>query len=205
MAKKLFLLDLLSRGIIVPQIFNDIEPLSSSRNLTAWKKTIKAINSNLFLKEPRPNNDHCDLMLFVRMVTSITTSSQTKIGRDEIVLVLEVKTKAENSSGNKIWRGHFIQQGNGPYNQYGKFCQTVASITESDLEDDQGGYLRALKEGRFIYVYVTTHDGPTVYLTAQDLPHIQSNSLGVLVLNGDVAKRILGTIFDVYALTRSVL
>ena len=205
LAKKLFLLDLLSRGIIVPQIFNDIEPLSSSRNLTAWKKSIKAINSNLFLREPRPNNDHCDLMLFVRMVTSITTSSQTKIGRDEIVLVLEVKTKAENSSGNKIWRGHFIQQGNGPYNQYGKFCQTVASITESDLEDDQGGYLRALKEGRFIYVYATTHDGPTVYLSAQDLPHIQSNSLGVLVLNGDVAKRILGTIFDVYALTRSVL
>jgi hypothetical protein len=82
----------------------------------------------------------------------------------------------------------------------------VASITESDLEDDQGGYLRALKEGRFIFVYATMHDeGPTVYLTAQDLPHIQSNSLGVLVLNRDVAKRILGTIFDVYALTRSAL
>ena len=40
-AKKRFLLDLLSRGIIVPQIFDDIEPLSSSRNLTAWKNQSK--------------------------------------------------------------------------------------------------------------------------------------------------------------------
>jgi hypothetical protein len=205
-AKKDFLFDLLSRGIIVPRIFKDIRPLSSSQNLTAWKKSIRAINSNLVLKEPRPNNDHCDLMLFARMVTSTTTtSSQTKIGRDEIVLVFEQKSKAENSFSNKVWLGHFIQQGKGPYDQYGKFCQVVASITESDLEDDQGGYLRALKEGRFIFVYATTHEGPTVYLTAQDLPHIQSNSLGVLVLNRDVAKRILGTIFDVYALTRSAL
>ena len=144
------------------------------------------------------------------METSITTSSQTKIGRDQIVLVFEEKSKAENSVSNNSWLGHFIQQGKngqdkGPYDQYGKFCQAVASITESDLEDDQGGYLRALKEGRFIFVYATTHEGPTVYLTAQDLPHIQSNSLGVLVLNRDVAERILGTIFDVYALTRSAL
>ena len=81
----------------------------------------------------------------------------------------------------------------------------MASITESDLEGDRG-YLRALMEGRFIYVYVTTHDGPTVYLTSQDLPHIQSNSLGVLVLNREVTQRILGvTFYDVYALTRSAI
>ena len=211
-AKKHFLFDLLSRGIIVPQLFSDIEPLSSSQNLTAWKKSIGAINSNLILKEPRPNNDHCELMLFARMATTIaTTSSQTKIGRDEIVLVFEQKSQAENSFRNKVWLGHFIQQGKdgqekGPYDQYGQFCQVVASITESDLENDQGGYLRALQEGRFIFVYATMHDeGPTVYLTAQDLAHIPSNSLGVLVLNRDVAKRVLGTIFDVYALTRSAL
>eukprot|EP01035_Chromulina_nebulosa_P069285 gene69285-biopygen11109 len=40
------------------------------------------------------------------MVTSITTSSQTKIGPDEIVLVFEEKSIAENSSGTKVWKGH---------------------------------------------------------------------------------------------------
>ena len=207
-AKRKHLSDLLSRGIIVPKIFHDIGPMSSSLNLTAWKKSIRAITSTLDLKRPRPNNDHGDLMLFARMVSSSSTisSSPTKIGRDEIVLVFEEKSMAESRSGNKVWRGHFIEpEGKGPYDQYGKFCQAVTSITESDLQDDQGGYLRALKEGRFIYVYATTHAGPTVYLTAQDLPHIQSNSLGVLVLNRDVTRRILGTTFDVYALTRSTL
>ena len=205
-AKKDFLSKLLSREIIVPQLAGvELRTLSSSQNLTAWKKSIRAIISNLDLREPRPNNDHGDLMLFARMVSSITTSSQTKIGPDEIVLVFEEKSMAENSSGNKVWRGHFIQDGKGPYDQHGRFCQAVASITESDLQDDQGGYLRALKEGRFIYVYATTHAGPTVYLTAQDLLHIGCNSLGVLVLNRDVMKRILGIIFDVYALTRSAL
>ena len=203
-AKKDFLSDLLSRGIIVPKELL-LSTMWSSSQIADWKISIKAIDSTLDLREPRPNNDHCDLMLFARMVSSITTSSPTKIGSDEIVLVFEEKSMAENSSGDKVWRGHFIQDGKGPYDQYGKFNQAVASITESDLQDDQGGYLRALKEGRFIYVYVTTHAGPTVYLTVQDLPHIQSNSLGVLVLNRDVTRRILGTIYDVYALTRSAL
>eukprot|EP01035_Chromulina_nebulosa_P024320 gene24320-biopygen15855 len=78
-----------------------------------------------------------------------------------------------------------------------------AGITESDLEGDKAGYLRALQEGRFIYVYVTTHGGPSVYLTAEDVHGSPSNSLGVLVLNQEVTKRILGPIYDVYALTRS--
>ena len=67
----------------------------------------------------------------------------------------------------------------------------MASITENDLQNDRGGYLRALKEGRYMYVFVTTDDEPTtVYLT-------------VLILNRGVTERIIGNIFEVYALTRS--
>jgi hypothetical protein len=148
-------------------------------------------------------------MMFFRMLASGTTSPPpTQVGPDEIVLVFEEKSKGENNDSNEVWWGHFIQGKTGekgPYDQHGKFCQAVASITESDLEGDTGGYLRALKEGRFIYVYVTTHGGPTVYLTAEDFPDIMCDFLGVLVLSREVTKRILGSIFDVYALTRSAM
>eukprot|EP01035_Chromulina_nebulosa_P022916 gene22916-biopygen15191 len=203
-AKRDTLEDLLLRKIIAPTRV-DIMKLASSRNLFAWKEAIRSINSKLVLEIPAPNNDHCDLMMFFRMLASGTTSPPpTKVGSDEIVLVFEEKSKGENNDSNEIWWGYFTQKDGekekGPYDQHDKFCKAVASITESDLEGDTGGYyLRALKEGRFIYVYVTTHGGPTVHLTAQDLPGMECNSLGVLVLNREVTKRILGPIFDVYA------
>eukprot|EP01036_Dinobryon_divergens_P040129 gene40129-53013_t len=123
--------------------------------------------------------------------SGMTSSPPTKVGSDEIVLVFKEKSTGDSY---EIWWGHFTQgqageKEKGPYDQHGKFCQAVASITESDLEGDTGGYLRALKEGRFIYVYMTTHGGPLVYLTAQDLPDIKCDSLGVLVLNQEVTKR----------------
>ena len=206
-AKEVLLSNLLSCEILVPKVVRLEEIWSSIENITDWKESIKAIDSSLELDKPQPNNDHCDLMLFAKMVLS--SWWQTKISGDEIVIVFEEKSRGEDNDSNRIWWGHFIQQGKagkekGPYDQYEKFCQAVASITVSDLEGDRG-YLRALMEGRFIYVYVTTHAGPTVYLAAQDLPHIQSNSLGVLVLNREVTQRILGVTFDVYALTRSVM
>ena len=130
-------------------------------------------------------------------------------GQNEIVLVFEEKSRAENSDTDQPWWGHFVQgkagKEKGSYDQYAKFSTAVASITEEDLEGDSGGYLRALKEGRYLYIYVTTHSGPSVYLAAEDLPHIHSNSQGVLVLSRDVTQRIMGVTFDVYALTRSVL
>ena len=46
------------------------------------------------------------VMLFARMVRS---ASPTKIVRDEIVLVFEETSKAENSCRDKVWCGHFIQ------------------------------------------------------------------------------------------------
>ena len=69
-------------------------------------------------------------------------------------------------------------------------------------------------EGRFLYVYVTTHPGPSVYLAAEDLHGIVAQETkspspyqGVLVLSRDVTKDILGaTLFDVYdELTRSMM
>ena len=78
------------------------------------------------------------------------------------------------------------------------------TITEEDLEGDNG-YLRALKDGRFLYVYVTTHPGPTVYLCPEDLTGVSTDtqSQGVLVLNRDVTEKLLGIVFEVYALARS--
>ena len=214
-----FLWDLLSCELIVPDELVGIdEPLPSIRNLTAWKESFRAIDSdsNFVMKVPR--NDHCNnLMLFGKMALSsssrsssssnMASTSTSSDGRENIVVVFA--EGESNGDSNQIWRGHFIQQGKagkekGPYDRYEKFCQAVASITESDLEGDRG-YLRALKEGRFIYVYVTTHAGPMVYLAPQDLPHIQTNSLGVLVLNRDVTKRIMRATYDVYALTRSAM
>ena len=96
-----------------------------------------------------------------------------------------------------------------PYRQYALFCEAVNDITEADLVGDNG-YLRALMEGRFLVVYMTTHPGPSVYLAAEDLDGIaakETKSLGVLVLSRDVTKDILGsTLFDVYdELTRSMM
>jgi len=154
LAKKRVLLDLLSRPIIVPEVVG-IEPLSSSRNLSAWKNSIRNTSTSMVLKIPRPNNDHSDLMLFVKLAPSRTASLSSD--RDNIVVVFEEKSKREDSNdSNLFWWGHFTQSEGGmeKYDQYGKFCAAVASIAESDLDDDQG-FLRALMEGRFLYVYVT--------------------------------------------------
>ena len=209
-AKRKTLEELLLRKIIAPTRI-DITSVASSRNCFAWKDSIRSIDSELVLTIPLPNNDHGNLLMFFRMLASGSTSPPpNKVGPDEIVLVFEEKSKGENNESNEIWWGHFAQgkagkNMKGPYDQHGKFCEAVMRITESDLEGDTEGFLRALKEGRFIYVYVTTHDGPTVYLTAKDLPDIKCNSLGVLILNREVTQRILGPIFNVYALTRSAM
>jgi hypothetical protein len=88
-----------------------------------------------------------------------------------------------------VWLGHCWRKGSTSTR-----CSTKRS-TEADLVGDNG-YLRALKEGRFLYVYVTTHPGPCVYLTAEDLVGIttkMTKSLGVQVLNRDLAPKILGS------------
>ena len=88
----------------------------NTKNINKYMNILSWFWKNL---DPRHNNDHCELMLFARMVTSSTKSSPTNVGRDEI--------------------------------------------------DQGGGYLG--DEGG--YVYVTTHDGPTVYricLTSNPTP-----------------------------------
>ena len=55
-----------------------------------------------------------------------------------------------------------------------------------------------------MYVFVTTHPGPSVYLSSQDLDGIAStHSQGVLALNREVTKDFLGIFFEVYALARA--
>ena len=140
-------------------------------------------------------------MLFARMITSSTKSSPTKVGRDEIVLILEQTSRAENSSSNKVWWGHFVEGRRRVH-----MINSISSARQWHRERLGGRPRRRLPVGaEGVYVYVTTHDGPTAYLAAQDLPHIQSYSVGMLVLNRDVKKRILSTTFDLYALTRSAL
>eukprot|EP01035_Chromulina_nebulosa_P069361 gene69361-biopygen28230 len=89
-----------------------------------------------------------DMSLIKMLPSGMTSSPPTKVGSDEIVLVFKEKSTGDSY---EIWWGHFTQgqageKEKGPYDQHGKFCQAVASITESDLEGDTGGYLRALKE-----------------------------------------------------------
>eukprot|EP01036_Dinobryon_divergens_P024909 gene24909-33402_t len=144
--KKEFLSQLLNRKIIAPTSI-DIISLASS----PWKESI------LLTIPPLPDDDrHCDSMLFLRMLASTSgMTSPPEVGPDEVVLVCGEKAMSmgDNNESNEIWRGHFTQvQGQagekekGPYDQHGKFCQAVAGITESDLEGDTAGYLRALQE-----------------------------------------------------------
>eukprot|EP01036_Dinobryon_divergens_P033483 gene33483-43269_t len=182
--KKQFLSQLLNRKIIAPTSIYIIS-LASIR----WKEAIRYVDSNNVLTiPPLPDDDHhCDSILM--LASTSDTTSPPKVGPDEVVLVCEEKSMSGNNESNDIWRGHFTQ------GQAGE----KETQKESDLEGDKAGYLRALQEGRFIYVYVTTHGGPSVYLTAEDVHGSPSNSLGVLVLNQEVTKRILGPIYDVYA------
>lgn len=194
---------LLSRTILVPDCLI-IETVVSSRSGKLWKEDVKRIDQTLSVMKPWPNDDHCDLMLF--------NNRSSVVSRNEIVAVFEKKSKEEDSDNNEVWLGHFYKDNNQdkdcirrPYEQYFKFCAATSSITEDDLDGDNG-FLRALKEGRFVYVYVTTHPGPNVYLTPEDLNGIAAtNSSGIIVLNRDVTKNILGITFDVYALARSVV
>ena len=191
--------EILSRTIFVPDRLI-VETVVSSRNRQSWKEDVKRIDQTLSVMKPWPSDDHCDLMLF--------KNRSSLVSRDEIVVVFEEKSKEEGSDNNEVWLGHFYQDKDGsrpPYEQCFKFCAATSTIVEEDLDGD-GGFLRALKEGRFLYVYLTMHPGPNVYLTSEDLKGIAAtNSSGLLVLNRDVTKNILGITFDVYALARSVV
>jgi proteasome lid subunit RPN8/RPN11 len=197
MKKNEQLKQLFCRSILVPTEFYSVFEISSSYDDQAkWMADIKSFDSDLFLAKAMENTDHYDLMMLVKL-TSPATSSQ-----EEMVLLFR---EVENDS-NEVWLGHVERQDSKktkPYSQYFRFCETVASISEEDLEGN-GAYLRALKEGRFMYVFVTTHPGPSVYLSSQDLDGIAStHSQGVLALNREVTKDFLGIFFEVYALARA--
>ena len=208
-AKKIYSLhQLLNRPIVVPE-YVDIIPIPSSVNnpvnRTPWTTAIMKIDSSLGMRKMLPGNDHSDLMLFLWKLQG--AMDPATYSDDEMVFPLEWKSQDE-ITGTPVWQGHCWSKGNRPYRQYALFCEAVNDITEADLVNDNG-YLRALMEGRFLYVYVTTHSGPSVYLTAEDLDGIttkMTKSQGVLVLNRDVTKKILGsTIFDLYAITSSMM
>mmetsp|Transcript_18119 Transcript_18119/g.24854 ORF Transcript_18119/g.24854 Transcript_18119/m.24854 type:complete len:203 (-) Transcript_18119:141-749(-) len=177
---------------------------SSVTDKALWKTDIKECDFNVQIAKPQPNNDHCDLMMFTKMQPSSAVAAASS--GEEIVVVFEETSKTESNAKNEVWLGHFAQDDQTPYHQYFKFCSAVSTITEEDLVGDNG-YLRALKDGRFLYVYVTTHPGPTVYLAPEDLSGISAGtkSQGVLVLNREVTKEMLGIVFEVYALARSAL
>jgi hypothetical protein len=206
--KFLNLKKILNRPIIVSEIFELLQIASSVNNPVdrrPWKNNIKSIFSSLDMRKMFPGNDHCDLMLFLRKLQGPAVPAT--YSDDEIVLPMECKSMDEVTK-TALWQGHCWSKGSRPYRQYALFCEAVDSITEADLVGDNG-YLRALKEGRFLYVYMTTLPGPSVYLTAEDLIGIttkMTKSLGVLVLNRDLAQKILGyTNFDLYAMTRSMM
>ena len=208
--KFLNLKKILNWPIVVSEIFELSQIASSVNNpvdRSPWKNNINSIFSSLDIRKMCSGNDHCDLIMFLRMLQG--SAALASYSDDEIVLPMEWKSMDEvTTTGSAAWQGHCWRSGKRPYYQYALFCEAVDSITEADLVGDNG-YLRALKEGRFIYVYVTTHPGPCVYLTAEDLVGIttkMTKSLGVLVLNRDVAQRIMGsTNFDLYAMARSMM
>eukprot|EP01036_Dinobryon_divergens_P024264 gene24264-32699_t len=128
---------------------------------------------SLSVMKPIPDNDHCNLILF--------NNRSSVVSKDEIVVVFNKKSKEEGSDNNEVWLGHFYKDNQDkncsqrPYEQYFKFCAARSRITEDDLDGDNG-FLGALKEGRFVYVYVTTHPGPNAYLTPEDLNGIAATN-----------------------------
>ena len=197
--------EILKRPIIVSKIVGIGQIASSVNNpvdRSPSKNVIKSFFSSLSMRKMCPGND---LMLFLRKLKG--PAAPAIYSDDEMVFLIEWKSMDEVIK-TALWLGHCWRKGIRPFYQYALFCEAVDSITEADLVGDNG-YLRALKEGRFIYVYVTTHPGPCVYLTAEDLVGIttkMTKSLGVLVLNRDVAQRIMGsTNFDLYAMARSMM
>ena len=212
---------LLNAEIVLPDAF-DFDDIESSSNREEWKKQIKNIDSSIGLYKTRATNggneDHCDLMMFVKMRKDGNGSPKN------MVIAIETKSRGESSYHSRgsegVWRGHFsVYEGekktSDEYAQYFQFCNAVSSITDVDLVGDCG-YLRALMEGNFLYVYATTHDGPNVHLTPEDLKETTPkptststptpiHSQGILVLSREISKNILGFTFDFYALTRSIV
>ena len=189
---------LLNQPIVLPE---DIEIVSMAKSVsTPWKVDIASISFSFVMFE-MPARFHCDLMLFLQ--TSQDHMAPATYSGDEMVVFIDWKS-VDESTDTKVWHGHRWSKDDRPYHRYLQFCEAVATITEADLVGDRG-YLRALMERRFLYVYVTTHPGPSVYLAAEDLD--ETKSQGVLVLSRDVTKDILGsTLFDVYdELTRSMM
>jgi len=51
-----------------------------------------------------------------------------------MVLLFEEKFNFEEDDSNEVWLGHFKRREKKSYHQYLRFCETVASIAEEDLE-----------------------------------------------------------------------
>jgi hypothetical protein len=186
---------------------------SGNRNVSLWKKDIKALTGSFHFKLPEEgsNEESCDAYLFVELPNPSTDTLE------KYVLFIDLKSldESETNPKKRFFLGHFHETTHDktvlPYSQYGKMQKRVNAIVEADLEGDNG-YLAALREGRYLFVYITTHEGRSVYVTHSNLAaiyplslqHNESKSLGVIVLNRAVTQKILGPSFESYILPRSV-
>jgi len=69
--KQTLLKQLLSRTVLVSETDCMITGIGSSvEDKSQWKADIKRITSRVLIAKPQPNNDHCDLMTFMKMLPS---------------------------------------------------------------------------------------------------------------------------------------
>jgi hypothetical protein len=210
------LLAILCQPFTIDGTYDNVPGLieSGNRNVSLWKKDIKALAGGFYFKLPNeegPEKESCDAYLFVELPDPSTGTLK------KYVLFIDLKSLVETETDpqKRFFLGHFHETTHDktilPYSQYGEMRKRVNSIVDADLEGDNG-YLTALKEGRYLFVYITTHEGRSVYVTPNNLAaiyplslqHNESKSLGVIVLNRAVTQKILGPSFESYILPRSV-
>jgi hypothetical protein len=220
--------------LALKRVFTDPFVLSSPLNLPIKVKAISCSSNNLkqFAEDLSDLNiDHATIL--VPETKDIDGNNIPAEGFDHALAVSLELRKAyivlvdEKSADEKRitesepyhWSGHFMGEGKNPkppYYQYFRMCEKQDNICDS--QKTGGPYLEALKNGDWIYIYFTTHEGPNIYLKRKDFVDIigkdgdiyhkaiVNRKYGsVLVLNRETAKSFLSIIGNVYIAARSYL
>ncbi len=138
----------LLQNLFIPPTISETEILiqSGNDNETEWKQDISSIDNSFAIilpNETAVNQESCDFCIFCELG-----------GREKFVVFVDAKSvnEAEVDPNKKFCKEHFATP---PYRQYLRMRDRIARISSNDLQNDNG-FLRALVEDRYLYIYATT-------------------------------------------------
>mmetsp|Transcript_15082 Transcript_15082/g.13627 ORF Transcript_15082/g.13627 Transcript_15082/m.13627 type:complete len:830 (+) Transcript_15082:96-2585(+) len=206
-----YLMELYTSKFPVNKLVRQPNVISSVYSISSWKIDIKNVNAEsvAILKpysENKSTNEHYDLGLFVPFNNNYHLVVIDSKSVDEIPLVVKSSSTILRKKDKPL------------YYQYFDLCNLQNEISEEEVRDlNSTNYLRAMYEGKWLYIYQTSYNGPNIFLQRDDFideiglndtdvyhkkkPNLRYGS--VLIINRETTLNYLGFISDAYRVVRN--